>query len=241
MSEIGQENRREDVFMENNEMTNAAQSTPPENQPRNANMKPCRSCGNLIAKNAKACPSCGAKNKKPIFKRVWFWILVLIVLGIIISAVSGGSSDESKNGKKIGENAPVSTEAAKTVFKIGDIVELDGASVVVNKVSKVNGDDWNHPKNGHEYVIVEVTIRNESTSSISYNPFDFKMQNSQGVITDQTFWTSDRNTDLDSGELAPGGSITGTIPFEEPIGDPELTLIYEGNFWSNSQIRIELQ
>ena len=228
--------------MENNEMNNIPQQTPPANQPANANMKPCKSCGALIAKNAKACPSCGAKNKKPIYKRVWFWLLMIVILGIILGAVSGGSSDsDSKNGKKTGENTTVVTEAPKTVFKKGDVVELDGASIVVNKVTKVNGDDWNRPKNGHEYVIVEVTIKNESTSSISYNPYDFKMQNSQGVITDQTFYTSDRDTGLDSGELAPGGSITGTIPFEEPINDPQLTLIYEGNFWSNSQIRIELQ
>ena len=133
------------------------------------------------------------------------------------------------------------TEAEKTAFKVGDIVELDGASVVVNKVTRVNGDDWNRPKNGHEYVIVEVTIKNESTSTKSYNPYDFKMQNSQGVISDMTIWTSDRDTDLSYGELAAGGSITGTIPFEMPINDPELTLIYEGSFWNNSQIRIALQ
>ena len=227
--------------MDNNEMTNFPQQTPPVNQPTNANMKPCKSCGAMIAKNAKMCPSCGAKNKKPIYKRVWFWLIVIVILGIILGSVSGGSSnDDSKNGKKIGENTTV-TEAKQSAYKMGDVVELDGASIVVNKISKVNGDDWNHPKNGHEYVIVEVTIKNESTSSISYNPYDFKMQNSQGVITDYTWFTSDRNTDLDSGELAPGGSITGTIPFEEPINDPQLTLIYEGNFWSNSQIRIELQ
>lgn len=168
---------------------------------------------------------------------MWFWIVIVIIVGIIGASASGGS----KNGTKIGEKETAVTEPAKTEFKIGDVVELNGASVVVNKVTRVNGDDWNRPKNGHEYVVVEVTIKNEGTSSKSYNPFDFKMQNSQGVITDMTFWTSDRDTSLSSGELAPGGSITGTIPFEEPINDPELTLIYEGNFWDNSQIRFSLQ
>ena len=48
-------------------------------------MKPCKVCGAMIAKNAKACPSCGAKNKKSVFKRWWFWcLLVLIVFGIFI-------------------------------------------------------------------------------------------------------------------------------------------------------------
>ena len=223
--------------MENNQNENGIQQTPQGN----ANMKPCKSCGALIAKNAKTCPSCGAKNKKPISTRVWFWLVVLIIAGGIIGSVSGGSGDNSKGGTKTAEKQVETTDSEKSDYKIGDIVELDGASVVVNKVTHVNGDDWNRPKNGHEYVVVEVTIKNEGTSSKPYNPFDFKMQNSQGVITDMTFWTSDRDTSLSSGELAPGGSITGTIPFEEPINDPELTLIYEGSFWNNSQIRISLQ
>ena len=36
-------------------------------------MKKCDTCGAEIAESAKRCPACGAKNKKPIYKRVWFW------------------------------------------------------------------------------------------------------------------------------------------------------------------------
>lgn len=43
-------------------------------------LKLCKTCGATIAKNAKSCPKCGAKNKKPIYKRVWFWILIALVL-----------------------------------------------------------------------------------------------------------------------------------------------------------------
>lgn len=31
-----------------------------------------------MAKSAKACPHCGAKNNKPIYTKVWFWLLVLV-------------------------------------------------------------------------------------------------------------------------------------------------------------------
>ena len=53
-------------------------------------MKYCKTCGKVIAKKAKVCPNCGAKNKKPIFKRVSTYIIlliVLIVLGYFVSAV----------------------------------------------------------------------------------------------------------------------------------------------------------
>ena len=31
----------------------------------------CKACGQEIAKSAKRCPKCGAKNKKPIFKKCY--------------------------------------------------------------------------------------------------------------------------------------------------------------------------
>ena len=222
-----------------------------QNPVPNKNMTVCKACGAQIAKGAKACPACGAKNKKPIFKRVWFWAIIVVVLLGIVIGTSGGDSEPQKTGEngnsvsattqKTGENGnSVSATTQKTEYQIGDIVELNGASVVVNRVEKSSGDSWNAPKNGHEYVIVEVTIKNIGSSTISYNPFDFKMQNSQGNITEQTWFSSDRNNDLSSGELAPGGSVTGTIPFEEPIGDEGLVLIYEGNIWDSKQIRFVL-
>lgn len=54
----------------------------------NKKMKLCKTCGAQIAKNAKRCPACGAKNKKPIFKRVWFLLLCLIVLIVIGNLIS---------------------------------------------------------------------------------------------------------------------------------------------------------
>jgi RNA polymerase subunit RPABC4/transcription elongation factor Spt4 len=46
-------------------------------------MKQCKTCNNQIASNAKSCPNCGAKNKKPIYKRAWFIILAVIIVGSI--------------------------------------------------------------------------------------------------------------------------------------------------------------
>ena len=37
----------------------------------------------------------GYQLKKPIYKRVWFWLLAIILLIILISAVSGGGNDPS--------------------------------------------------------------------------------------------------------------------------------------------------
>lgn len=52
-----------------------------------AKMKICRQCGREIANNAKVCPHCGGKNPKPIYKRVWFVILIIALALWLVNAV----------------------------------------------------------------------------------------------------------------------------------------------------------
>ena len=56
-------------------------------------MKKCKACSKEIATNAKSCPGCGAKNKKPIYKRAWFWAVAVIV---VVGTSGGSDTDNSK-------------------------------------------------------------------------------------------------------------------------------------------------
>ncbi|MEG1179939.1 MAG: DUF4352 domain-containing protein, partial [Oscillospiraceae bacterium] len=161
----------------------------------------CSVCGADISSKAKKCPACGGKIKKPFYKTVWFWVLAIIVIAIIGNALGGGDDTDSKASES------KNTEEKKTSYNIGETAYLNGANITVNKIQKDSGSAYEKPKAGHEFVIVEVTITNSSKSNITYNPYDFTMQNSQGNITDFTFHTGDRDTDLSSGELAPGGTV----------------------------------
>ena len=60
----------------------------------NNKMTTCKTCGKEMAKSAKVCPSCGAKNKKPFFTKPWF---IAIVALIIIGAIASGGKSESGN------------------------------------------------------------------------------------------------------------------------------------------------
>lgn len=67
-------------------------------------MKACKVCGKEIAKNAKVCPYCGAKNKKPLFKRWWF-IAILVIIAVliiygIVSSMDSAATKEAKNMSK---------------------------------------------------------------------------------------------------------------------------------------------
>lgn len=62
-------------------------------------MTNCKVCGEEIAVSAKTCPKCGAKNKKPVFKKVWFWFTVIVLLFVIIGSCDGSdtTSDTSSD------------------------------------------------------------------------------------------------------------------------------------------------
>ncbi|NBJ68873.1 MULTISPECIES: DUF4352 domain-containing protein [Clostridia] len=189
------------------------------------------------------------KVKKPFYKKWWVWLIAIIIIGFIAIPVEDDSaSDEPK--KVEGETEEKSDEKEEKSkeeevenkkFGVGEKVELDGQIVEVTKVEKSDGNDFDKPSEGNEYVIVHVSIENKGDENITYNPFNFKMKNSDGQIVDQGMITVDSDTSLESGELAPDGNVTGTIPFEQPKGDKSLQLIFEPSFWETDQIIFNLQ
>jgi len=82
-------------------------------------MKNCSKCGQEIDKKAVICPGCGCKVKKPIYKKIWFWILVVIVIAIIGSA-SGNKENEpsttSTTPNKAQEEIVYETVDLQTMF-----------------------------------------------------------------------------------------------------------------------------
>ena len=178
-------------------------------------------------------------EKKPVYKKWWFWAIVIIIVLMAIGAVSEDTSNTSTSTNAIKqENGPVENE--KTEYSQGEEARLGNGAVTITKVEKSQGGQFDKPKTGKEFVIVYVTIENKGNSNLSYNPFYFKMQNSQGQQESMTFTTINNDTSLQSGELIPGGKVSGTIVFEQPKGDTGLILIYSDSIWSSKELKIKL-
>lgn len=71
------------------------------------NLVTCKSCGGDVAKGVKKCPHCGAKIKKPVYKKIWFWILVIALISAI---AGGGSSKDEKTSSSSSPSASTSVE-----------------------------------------------------------------------------------------------------------------------------------
>ncbi|MCR4324094.1 MAG: DUF4352 domain-containing protein [Candidatus Curtissbacteria bacterium] len=160
-------------------------------------------------------------------------LLVLIVVGV---AAGGQSSGPTKVDSQSQTDSVQATPTDQT-FKVGDTAKLGDREFTVNSAKRSAGFGYNTPKSGKEYVIVNVTIRNLGKDEVSYNPFDFKMQDANGAQESSTFASLDDS--LNSGTLAGGGKVTGSMAFEVPKGDAA-KLIFTPSFWSSQRIVVEM-
>lgn len=81
----------------------------------------CKTCGADIASNAKSCPNCGAKNKKPVYKRIWFWALIIIIIIAAVSAVGG--DDTPKATTESDKDNNVKAEIEYTAYSVDEMMD----------------------------------------------------------------------------------------------------------------------
>ncbi|MCQ4637174.1 hypothetical protein NE619_10595 [Anaerovorax odorimutans] len=111
--------------------------------------KLCNSCGKRIAKSAKACPYCGAKNKRPIHKRWWFIVACVLIVSIIVGSTLDNADTTSPTGSTENTSAETTkttkpTEGVLTIAP-GDLLEkyeeneVKGDEIYAEKMMKLTG------------------------------------------------------------------------------------------------------
>lgn len=68
--------------------------------------KLCNVCGKEIASSAKICPYCGAKIKKPLFKKWWFWTIIIVLVAAIGSGSQGDSPSHAETSLPPSPSSP---------------------------------------------------------------------------------------------------------------------------------------
>lgn len=205
-------------------------------------MKICKSCKKEIEDKANKCPYCQSDQ------RIWFAkhplltiILIIFIFGIIGSQGGNKSSTKTNNNSDVNnivETIVPTIEQKKEINpKVGDVTNLGDREFTVNSVKRTNTLGYSTPKSGKEFIVVNVTIKNLGTEEVSYNPFDFKVQDANGAQESTTFASLDDN--LSSGTLASNGKVSGSMVFEVPKGD-EAKLIFQPSFLNSQRIVVEL-
>lgn len=134
-----------------------------------AKMISCKSCGKEIAASAKACPECGAKNKKPIYKKWWIWAIIAVVA---IAIIAGGGS--GKGEKIIWNDILLGTMLPEPPANKGKIHEnsTDGLWIKIHEISDKEFAEYVENCKGKGFTI---EAESDSSSYDAYNAEGYKL------------------------------------------------------------------
>lgn len=208
--------------------------------------------------------------KKPLYKRWWFWAIIIVVLGLIAAVNQPENSDdkstttstensenESKtpdNNDEIDETPPTtdtpsdqteSTPSSENAggYKVGETIVLKDRKITITGVERNFSTD-NYiikPADGNEFVKINISIANTSTSNIRSYTSDWKIQDGNGVIDGYNSLATamaDNGFDITT-ELAGGGHTSGSLVFEVPKDDGNLQLQYKASFLNTIVIKLQ--
>ena len=191
-------------------------------------LKPCKSCGQEIAKSAKFCPKCGAKNKKPIFKKWWFWAIIVVLF------VAIGSSGNDSGSENVTNNASKETVPAKTEYYVGDIIEDGNTKIVfVSSGDYIEQNEFMQPAEGNKYIFLKFAFENISKSndaSVSFYSFECYADS----YAAEMHYGGEEEL---SATLSAGRATTGCIYFEVPEDAEVIEVEYETNFFTEKKIK----
>lgn len=191
-------------------------------------MTKCKTCGADIAKSAKVCPACGAKQKKPVALIV---IAVFIAIGIIGAALGGNSPE------KVGDTGTNSTAPQQTEFAVGDVVSLKDIEVTFVSCTESSGKGYYTPDSGNVFLFCEFAIENKSNKDISVS----SIMSFEAYVDDYSTNMSMTGTlAADKGQMdgsvAAGKKMSGVIGYEVPADWKTLEIRFTPDFWSGNDI-----
>lgn len=114
-----------------------------------------------------------------VLKKWWFWVIIVVAIGGIGSAVAGSknSSNSTKSDNSVNSSSIVSDTSVVestnsdpeevAIYGLGETARAKSFSLTANSVDVVKSDNqFVQPDEGYEYVKVEFVLENTSDSDI---------------------------------------------------------------------------
>lgn len=186
------------------------------------------------------------KKKKPFYKRIWFWVLVILFVAVLSAPSKKSNSDEHKEtvipsseSQEMEVPQPEETTVpADAVYHVGDTIDVTGL-----KVTYLSCEQWTDypqffdPKEGYQYIRIGLNAKNDADSDRYISAFDFKCY-ADGKKQEQNYLADDI---LEGGELSSGREDEGYIYFEVPADASEIEIEYETNIWTDKKAILLVQ
>lgn len=174
-------------------------------------------------------------KKKNFFRKhkILTALLTIVLLGIVIAAVGGGSNksgDTSGNTPKVYKFTDRADKQEKDVeVAVAEPAMVDGRTMTVNSVQYLDSlGEFSKAGVGKVFVVIAVEVENTSDKVQTYNGLDFRIQTAGGQVLDASIESFGDGT-LGSGDLVAGGKTSGNIVFEVPVEEGSQYVIWKPN------------
>lgn len=193
------------------------------------------------------------KKKGSCLKTILIVVGVLIIIAIVGSVVGGGDNEPKKvadaNTDTQSEETPAKDEAEseesseeQTVFKQGEVAEMNDVQVTLMGYEESAGSEYNTPSEGNVFVLVNFEIANNSDSELAISSMmsfeayadDYALNFSLSALMEKK-----DSTQLD-GTIAPGKKMNGWIGYEVPADWSNIEIHFTDNVWSNNKFVFEI-
>lgn len=200
--------------------------------------KICKHCKSEIPQGAKVCPQC-RKKQGGVLK----WVIIVILALVIIGAVAGGGGNKPQ---KVGEtNTEADNSAAsqsdnteetkETIFKLGEIAELNGVQVSLTNYEESIGSEFNTPSDGNVFILAEFEIVNDTSEELNISSvMSFEAYADDYALNYSMTAIIEKDTQLD-GTIAAGKKMKGWIGWEVPQDYQNVEIHFTDNVWSNNK------
>ncbi|HQF37167.1 MAG TPA: DUF4352 domain-containing protein [Candidatus Dojkabacteria bacterium] len=178
-------------------------------------------------------------------KRFFPVLILLSIFSLTSIACSSGSRDIDTG--RTSDNTTTETEdnvkkdeekkVEPVVYKQSDTVEIDGKKISILEVkTHTSSNQFMKPKDGNRFLAVKVTEENVSNEGVSYNAWNYKLVDTDGLTYSQGF--ADIDNQLSAGDLQPTRKATGWLVFEVPKdkSNSEFEFIYEPFSFDSKQV-----
>lgn len=211
--------------------------------------KICKHCKTEIPYDAKVCPQCRKKQKG---NGCLTAIAIVVAIGAIGSCFGGNSNGNSgspttsagnvsKTTAVTEENITETADETKTIFGVGDTVEIDdGIEMTILAAGEYKSDNqFITPEDGKLFYKVDIEITNNSdrdttiSSMVSFEAYE------DDYSIDETY--SSGIEDMLSGSVASGKKIKGSLCYELNKDWKTLEIQYKPNVWRSKKIVFELK
>ena len=166
-------------------------------------------------------------------------IALLACIGISTLVLAGGnaaqqtlnqtSTQVSQQITQAVQPTTAPTQANAPSPKVGVPYVVDSTfTVTVNSVKVSHGDEFISPKGGDIFIVVDVTVKNTSSSNQSVSSLGmFNLKDSTGQQYTETITTSTKPPD---GTVTPGSLLRGQLVYEVPTSQHLFTFAFQADF-----------